>query len=108
MNRIDAAFRRARAAKAAAFMPFLTAGDPDLETTAAIIEEVSPIPFAAIHSTHDEFVPVDEVRKVIQFAREPKKLWIVKASNHRFSDNEAEFNQRLLEAIAWVKQNLPR
>ena len=40
MNRIDAAFRRARAAKAAAFMPFLTAGDPDLETTAAIIEEV--------------------------------------------------------------------
>jgi alpha-beta hydrolase superfamily lysophospholipase len=82
-------------------------GEPTF-STAAIIEKVSPIPLAAIHATHDEFVPLDEVRKVIQSAREPKKLWIVNASNHRFSDNEAEFNQRLLEAIAWVKQNLPR
>ncbi len=38
-NRIDAAFRRARAANAAALMPFITAGDPDLAATAALIEE---------------------------------------------------------------------
>ena len=40
-NRIDAAFRRARKANRAAFMPFLTAGDPDLDTTAALIEELA-------------------------------------------------------------------
>lgn len=40
-NRIDQAFRRARKENRAAFMPFLTAGDPDLETTAALIEEVA-------------------------------------------------------------------
>ena len=38
-NRIDAAFRRTRAANAAALMPFLVAGDPDLAATAALIEE---------------------------------------------------------------------
>jgi hypothetical protein len=26
----------------------------------------------------------------------------VKASNHRFSDNVAEFDRRLLEAMSWV------
>jgi len=40
-NRIDRTFRRARAENRAAFMPFITAGDPDLETTAAIIEELA-------------------------------------------------------------------
>ena len=39
-NRIDRTFRRARAENRAAFMPFITAGDPDMETTAAIIEEI--------------------------------------------------------------------
>ena len=40
-NRIDKAFARTRAANCAAFMPFLTAGDPDLATTAALIEEMA-------------------------------------------------------------------
>ena len=30
------------------------------------------------------------------------------AADHRFSDNTAEFDQRLLVAIAWVKQNQTR
>jgi len=38
-NRIDLAFGRAHSENRAAFMPFLTAGDPDLETTAALIVE---------------------------------------------------------------------
>jgi tryptophan synthase alpha chain len=40
MNRIDALFRRLRAEGRRALMPFLTAGDPDLPTTAALIAEV--------------------------------------------------------------------
>ena len=38
-NRIDKAFRRARADHRAAFMPFITAGDPDVNTTGDLIEE---------------------------------------------------------------------
>ncbi len=37
MNRIDEAFKRLRAEGKAAFIPFFTAGDPDLETTCSAI-----------------------------------------------------------------------
>jgi fermentation-respiration switch protein FrsA (DUF1100 family) len=77
-------------------------------STAAVVGQVAPVPLAAIHSTNDEFVPVNEVRKILDVAGEPKRLWIIKASNHRFSDNQQEFDQRLLEAIAWVRQNQAR
>ena len=39
MNRIVARFRALRAGRAPAFIPFLCAGDPDVATTAALIEE---------------------------------------------------------------------
>ena len=87
---------------------YVTHGVPKEPTfsTAAIIDRVSPTPLGAIHSTQDEFVPLSEVQKVLDAAKEPKKLWIVKASDHRFSDNLAEFDRRLIEAIAWVTQNV--
>jgi fermentation-respiration switch protein FrsA (DUF1100 family) len=79
-----------------------------LFSTAAIVARLAPIPLAAIHSTNDEFVPIADVQKVLSDAREPKRLWIVKASDHGFSDNLAEFDARLLEAIAWVNDHSPR
>lgn len=39
MNSIDTLFARLRSERKKAFIPFLTAGDPDLETSAALIEE---------------------------------------------------------------------
>lgn len=86
-------------------MIYLTHGVPNEPTfsTQAIVDRLAPLPLAAIHSTKDEFVPLSEVRLVIERAREPKRLWIVNASDHRFSDNLAEFDQRLLDAIAWVR-----
>ena len=41
MNRIDTAFEILRREGRKAFMPFITAGDPDLTTTARLIEELS-------------------------------------------------------------------
>ena len=41
MNPIDEYFQRLRSQKRKAFVPFLTAGDPDLETTAALIQELA-------------------------------------------------------------------
>jgi hypothetical protein len=34
-------------------------------------------------------------------------MWAVKASDHRFDGNLAEFDQRLLESIAWIQINPP-
>jgi tryptophan synthase alpha chain len=41
MNPIDALFRRLRSQGQKAFMPFLTAGDPDLETTGVLLRELA-------------------------------------------------------------------
>ena len=87
---------------------YVTHGVPNEPTfsTASIVSGVSPTPLAAIHSTQDEFVPLSLVQKILDGAREPKKLWVVKASDHRFSDSLPEFDHRLLEAIAWVTEHV--
>ena len=76
-------------------------------TTASVVSRLSATPFAAIQSTGDEFASVAEVQKLLDSAPEPKTLWIVKAADHRFSGSQVEFNQRLFEAIDWVRQHQP-
>jgi pimeloyl-ACP methyl ester carboxylesterase len=71
----------------------------------ALVNRLSPVPLAAIHSTHDEYVPLTDVQQVLECARAPKRLWTIDASNHRFSDNEGEFDRALLEAITWIVQS---
>ena len=89
---------------------YLTHGIPNEPTfsAAAIAPNVAPIPLAEIHSTHDEFVSLADIQNVLKRAGEPKRLWIINASDHRFSDNLPEFDERLLEAVAWVRANAPR
>jgi alpha/beta superfamily hydrolase len=64
---------------------------------------VTPLPVVAIHSTTDEFVSVDDIKRVMGRALEPKQLWLIEAQDHRFSGKEQELNQKLLDAIAWIK-----
>jgi tryptophan synthase alpha chain len=40
MNAIDALFKRLRSQNAKAFIPFVTAGDPDIATTASLVHEL--------------------------------------------------------------------
>jgi alpha-beta hydrolase superfamily lysophospholipase len=77
-------------------------------STARAVASIAPVPLAAIHSSGDEFVPVADVQRVMNNAGEPKRLWIINASNHRFSSNLTEFDVRLLEAVDWIKQNASR
>jgi len=84
---------------------YLTKKTPDEPTFSAreFVGRVSPVPLAAIHSTHDEFVPLPEIRAILAQAREPRRLWVIDAANHRFSDNQPELQRRLKEAIAWIE-----
>lgn len=68
-----------------------------------IIANVSPVPLAEIHSTHDEFLPLDQAQKMMGKARQPFKMWVIEASNHRFSNNREDLDKRLLEALIWIK-----
>ena len=89
---------------------YVTHGVPDEPTfnVAGVIKRIAPLPLAAIHSTTDEFVALRDIQRIVANANEPKRLWIVNASDHRFSDNRDEFDARLLEAIDWVKQHAPK
>jgi hypothetical protein len=84
---------------------YITKGIPDEPTfsVAGIIDRMSPVPLAAIHSTGDEFVPVPVIQRIMAHAQEPKKIWFVEASNHRFSGNETGFDLRLIEACDWIR-----
>ena len=86
---------------------YLTHGTPTEPTfsVSAIVDRVAPVPLGLIHSTQDEFVPVATVQQMVERAREPKRLWIIKAADHRFSDNLPEFDKCLLEAITWITQH---
>jgi dipeptidyl aminopeptidase/acylaminoacyl peptidase len=48
------------------------------------------------------------VTQVMARATAPARLWIVPARDHRFSDNRAQFEASLTEALAWIGQNRPR
>ena len=78
---------------------YVTHGVPNEPTftSASVVSRVAPTPLAAIHSTHDEFVSVKEIQTILRQSSGPKTLAIVKASDHRFSGNLAEFHQRLIE-----------
>ena len=84
---------------------YVTKGVPNepLFSTAEWIGKVAPLPLVAIHSTRDEFVGVDEVERVMSRALEPKRLWLVEAEDHRFSGKEKDLNQKIMDAVAWIK-----
>lgn len=86
---------------------YLTHGRPAEPTfsVAAIVDRMAPVPLGLIHSTNDEFVPIAQVQHVLERAGEPKRLWIIKAADHRFSDTLPEFDRCLLEAITWITQH---
>lgn len=83
---------------------YLTHRAPDEPafSTKAVVGRVAPVPLAALHSTHDEYVPREEVEAVMARAGEPKQLWFVEGSDHRFSGNATGFERRLLDALAWI------
>jgi fermentation-respiration switch protein FrsA (DUF1100 family) len=83
---------------------YVTHGQPwePMFSTASVVHRLGGLPLAAIHSTHDEYVPLDEVGRVMAAAGDPKRLWVVNAANHRFSDNLGACDAALFEAIAWI------
>jgi pimeloyl-ACP methyl ester carboxylesterase len=85
-------------------MIYITHGQPwePMFSTASVVAHMTPVPLAAIHSTHDEYVPLDEVGRVMAAAGDPKRLWVINAANHRFSDNLGGCDAALFDATAWI------
>jgi pimeloyl-ACP methyl ester carboxylesterase len=69
------------------------------------VPRLGALPLAAIHATHDEFVPVDEVKRLMALSGGPRKLVILEAADHRFSDKQPELQNAVVEAIDWMKSS---
>jgi hypothetical protein len=85
---------------------YLTKGIPSepLFHASDFIPQVSPAPLALVWSTHDEFVSSTDQNRLAALARTPTRVWKVQASDHRFSDNAAELDTKLMDVIAWISR----
>ncbi|MGE5245607.1 MAG: alpha/beta hydrolase family protein [Betaproteobacteria bacterium] len=70
------------------------------------IAEVSPLPLVMIQSTKDEYVTEADYRRLEATAKEPKKLVLIAAANHRFTDKRPELQREYLAGIDWVRSRL--
>jgi dienelactone hydrolase len=86
---------------------YLTHGVPSEPafSAVALADRIAPTPLAMISSTHDEYVPAGEVDRIMAAARPPKRLWMIDAADHRFSDKQEQLARCLVDAIAWVRAN---
>jgi len=89
---------------------YVTHGVPNEPTfnTTEIVRRVAPLPLASIRSTHDGFVSAADSERIVAAAAEPKRMWTIESSDHGFTDNLGEFDGRLLEALAWVRERAAR
>jgi len=91
------------------FVIWFTKKIPNEPTFSAkeIISQVSPVPLAAIHSQHDEFMSVEAEQQMFASAGEPKKLWVLDSKDHSFKDKRPELDRMMVEALSWLAQAKP-
>ncbi|MBX7185393.1 MAG: hypothetical protein K1Y01_09635 [Vicinamibacteria bacterium] len=70
---------------------------------AEYVPKLGDLKLAALHSTHDEFVPVETVQKVLGEPAPTRRLWLIEAADHRFSNRQPEMQKALIEALEWIK-----
>lgn len=86
------------------FPAWITKGDAREPSFAArdFVAAVSPLPLVMIQSKKDEYVTEADYKALEQAAKAPKKLVLIDASNHRFTDRRRDLEREFLAALAWI------
>jgi hypothetical protein len=71
------------------------------------VAAIAPLPLCMIQSTRDEYVTEADYRQFEKVARDPKKLVLIKAGNHRFTDRRQELQVEILGCLAWMREHQP-
>ncbi len=72
------------------------------------IGNVSPLPLVMLQSRKDEYVTEADYKLQESRAKQPKRLVLIDASNHRFTDKPKELRDAYLDALEWIiRQNTP-
>ncbi len=69
---------------------------------AEVIGAIAPKPLWMVQSVKDEYVTEGDYRRFEAVARDPKRLVLIDASNHRFTDRIPELQRQLLAGLAWI------
>jgi dienelactone hydrolase len=88
------------------FTTWITKSDAREPSFAAkdYVAAVSPLPIVMLQSRKDEYVPEADYRALEAQAKAPKKLVLIDASNHRFTDRRKELRAEYLAALVWIEQ----
>jgi fermentation-respiration switch protein FrsA (DUF1100 family) len=71
------------------------------------VARVSPLPLYMIQSRKDEYVPPADYQRFDAAAKPPKKLVLIDASNHRFTDKREELGRAIADGLAWIAKGRP-
>jgi dienelactone hydrolase len=77
-------------------------GEPSFEPK-DFISHISPLPLWMIQSTKDEYVTHADYQQLESAARAPKRLLLVDAANHRFTDRLSILHAHVLEGLQWMQ-----
>ena len=72
--------------------------------SAEFIPKVSPLPLFLIASSSNEYVTPDATRTLFCAAREPKRLVMVNARDHKYSGNVEGFFTALRQGLDWIER----
>ncbi|HEY3384413.1 MAG TPA: AcvB/VirJ family lysyl-phosphatidylglycerol hydrolase [Vicinamibacterales bacterium] len=88
------------------FTSWITKKDSDEPMFAPkeFVPSVSPLPLCMIQSTRDEYVTEADYRTFERVAREPKKLVLIDAGNHRFTDRRKQLQEQIVGCLTWIDQ----
>jgi alpha-beta hydrolase superfamily lysophospholipase len=87
------------------FPAWITKSDAHEPSFAArdFVAAVSPLPLVMIQSKKDEYVTEADYTALEQAAKSPKKLILIDASNHRFTDRRGDLEREYIAALAWIQ-----
>jgi dienelactone hydrolase len=68
------------------------------------IAAISPVPLVMIQSKKDEYVLPADYERFLATARDPKKLVLIDASNHRFTDRRPQLSAAIVDALEWIAE----
>jgi alpha-beta hydrolase superfamily lysophospholipase len=73
-----------------------------------MIAAVGPLPLVMIQSTKDEYVSQADYQRFLAAAHDPKKLVLIDASNHRFTDRRPALQTAYRDALTWIASLAPK
>lgn len=71
------------------------------------VAQVAPLPLYMIQSRKDEYVPPADYQRFDALARAPKRLVLIDAGNHRFTDRRDDLRRAIADGLIWMKGARP-